>query len=607
MPASVRMSPVTAWHASARVGDVAHGAVGLARLEPVHEDGRALGGEHAGHPRAGAPVRAGDQCDLAVESEVHRGHPSTRVTRSRVNSSTPRAPQNAIAASNSVASRSSTARRARRAVDRQPPQHRPPHHHRAGAERQGLDHVGAGADPAVDVHLGPSGDGVDDLGEHVGGRGDPVEHPAAVVRDRDRRGAGVDARAASSPRSRPFTTNGSPLHSPNRARSSKVTDGSKSDTMRMMSELSVSSRRREVRVADPRRRREAPGRRAGDAAADRGTVDRRDDGAVPGVPAPFGERPGAAAVAEHVHLGPARAVGRGRRDLLRPRSWPPSTRRTRCPPRPPPRAVASSPSSAKKRCIAVGATRIGAAMSVPRTVVDRSMVDTSRSTWGSSAQRRQAATFCAQRRVRAAPAGQVLPRVRFGDGLRGALVRGQVGEGFAHSRMLARSSVGRDRPCSQRPARSARSSAMLSQASSGVCVMRLSARITGTANAMRTRERGTYRASTDREGGDQADPRARAHRRAQPEGHRGGGGPEEGGGGALVRDRPPELGRGVLELRHRRAAAASAAVCHHEDRQAHHDGDGRHAQADPHQALRRPPQLDDHRAACPGRTCHPLA
>ena len=71
------------------------------------------------------------------------------------------------------------------------------------------------------------------------------------------------------------------------------------------------------------------------------------------------------------------------------------------------RAVASSPSSVKKRCIAVGATTIGVAMRVPSTVVVRSIVDTSRSTCGTSVQRVHAARFCVA--VTLAP----LPRARY--------------------------------------------------------------------------------------------------------------------------------------------------------------------------------------------------
>ena len=148
---------------------------------------------------------------------------------------------------------------------------------------------------------------------------------------------------------------------------------------------------------------------------------------------------------------------------------------------------------------------------------------------------------------------------------------------------------------------------MLSQASSGVCVMRLSARITGTENTSEDPRARQVPGQHDRECGDQADPRARAHRRTQPEGHRGGGGPQEGGCRALIRDRPRKRRRVVLQVGDARPAPAPAPVAHHEDHQAHDDGDGRHREADPHEALR------VHRSSMiivplvPGRTCHPLA
>ena len=46
----------------------------------------------------------------------------------------------------------------------------------------------------------------------------------------------------------------------------------------------------------PCRRGQPPGRRAGDAAADRGAVDRRHDRAIAGFARPFGQRAGTAAV-----------------------------------------------------------------------------------------------------------------------------------------------------------------------------------------------------------------------------------------------------------------------------------------------------------------------
>ena len=332
----------------------------------------------------------------------------------------------------------------------------------------------------------------------------------------------------------------------------------------------------------------------------------------PAVPAPFGQRPGAAAVAQHVHLRPARAVGRGRRDLLdrgrgRHRHDEHGAHLGR---RPRGRELTVVGEEAVHRG-GRDDDRCGDGRCRGRW--STGPWSTRRAAHGGAAsivatRRRSPAASCSRRcRGRGTPtrtARRRLPR-RARTPPRRRVVRS-----LPHAGTI----VGGSRPWwSQRPARSARSSATLSQASSCVWVMRLAARITGTENAMRIRERGTYRASTTAERGDQADPRARAHRRAEPEGHRGGGGPQQGGGGTLVRDRPPELGRRVLEVDVEvavgvgRAAPTPAAVGHHEDRQAHDDGDDRHGEADPHEALGRPPQLDDHRAARPGRTCQPLA
>ena len=70
--------------------------------------------------------------------------------------------------------------------------------------------------------------------------------------------------------------------------------------------------RREVREREARGRRRAAPTVDGDG----GAVDAGDDRPVPGVTRPLGERPGPAAVAEQVHLRPARRVGRGGGDGL---------------------------------------------------------------------------------------------------------------------------------------------------------------------------------------------------------------------------------------------------------------------------------------------------
>ena len=62
---------------------------------------------------------------------------------------------------------------------------RPGDERRLRAERERLQHVGAAPDAAVDVDLAAPGDRLDDLGQRVERRRDPVELPAAVIRDDD--------------------------------------------------------------------------------------------------------------------------------------------------------------------------------------------------------------------------------------------------------------------------------------------------------------------------------------------------------------------------------------------------------------------------------------
>ena len=68
--------------------------------------------------------------------------------------------------------------------------------HGPGADRDRGDHVGAAEDPAVDVDLGAIADGGRDRRQLLERRRRAVELAAAVVRDDDRVGAGVDDRAA---------------------------------------------------------------------------------------------------------------------------------------------------------------------------------------------------------------------------------------------------------------------------------------------------------------------------------------------------------------------------------------------------------------------------
>ena len=79
--------------------------------------------------------------------------------------------------------------RSRFAVDGEAPQRRAAGEHRARAEGERLDDVAAAPDAAVDEHLDPAVDRLDDLGQRVDRRRDAVELPAAVVRDDDPGGA----------------------------------------------------------------------------------------------------------------------------------------------------------------------------------------------------------------------------------------------------------------------------------------------------------------------------------------------------------------------------------------------------------------------------------
>ena len=80
------------------------------------------------------------------------------------------------------------------AARRQAPRVRPADEHGVGAERERAQDVGAVADPAVDEHRHPAGDGRGDLAQRDGGRHAAVELAAAVVGDDDRVGAGVERR-----------------------------------------------------------------------------------------------------------------------------------------------------------------------------------------------------------------------------------------------------------------------------------------------------------------------------------------------------------------------------------------------------------------------------
>src|SRR5438874_2330903 len=70
--------------------------------------------------------------------------------------------------------------RAGLAVDDEAPERRAPGEHGARAEGERLHDVRPAPDPAVEQHLDPAADGLDDLGEGVDRGGDAVELPPAV-------------------------------------------------------------------------------------------------------------------------------------------------------------------------------------------------------------------------------------------------------------------------------------------------------------------------------------------------------------------------------------------------------------------------------------------
>ena len=82
--------------------------------------------------------------------------------------------------------------RPRLAPGREPPESGPSDQDRVGAEGQRDRDVDPAPDPAVDEDRGPAGDGVDHLGQRVGGREAAVELAAAVVGDDDPGGAVLD-------------------------------------------------------------------------------------------------------------------------------------------------------------------------------------------------------------------------------------------------------------------------------------------------------------------------------------------------------------------------------------------------------------------------------
>ena len=135
-----------------------------------------------------------------------------------------------------------------------------------------------------------------------------------------------------------------------------------------------------------------------------------------------------------VELVPARGVAARLGDLARAsgpkRCW----RRTAARRRPPPRALASSPSGWTIVWTPIGASRTGAGISVPSTVAPRSRSVTSRSIRGTIRQRRNASRFASHRVLAAGAGADVVGRPRLHRLDRRSL---QLGQRDRQRRLLA--------------------------------------------------------------------------------------------------------------------------------------------------------------------------
>ena len=70
-------------------------------------------------------------------------------------------------------------------ADREAPERGAAGEHRVSTERDRLDDVSTATNASVHQHHDAIGDRLDDFGQRVQRRGDPVELPTAVVRDDD--------------------------------------------------------------------------------------------------------------------------------------------------------------------------------------------------------------------------------------------------------------------------------------------------------------------------------------------------------------------------------------------------------------------------------------
>ena len=118
--------------------------------------------------------------------------------------------------------------RARLAADGEPPRGRTADQRRPGAERECCDDVDPAADAAVDQHLDPAGDRVDDLLEHVDRRGDASSWRPPWFETTIAAAPCSQARRASSPVCTPLSTTGSPESAASCSTSRQVTEADSS-------------------------------------------------------------------------------------------------------------------------------------------------------------------------------------------------------------------------------------------------------------------------------------------------------------------------------------------------------------------------------------------
>ena len=204
------------------------------------------------------------------------------------------------------------------AAGRERPQDRPADEDAARAERERDGDVEAAPHAAVDPDLGPAGDGLDDLVEHVDRRRHAIELPRPVVaRRRSPSTPCSTARRASSAVRMPLSTSGQRRPRPDR-RDVVPGEARSRPAPRLPPDRPLSSGRGWARR--PREVAEAGQVEAGSpialAVAHDRQVDGQDDGPVAGRRGPFDQRPRHLAILLQVQLEPADRVGRRLGHLL---------------------------------------------------------------------------------------------------------------------------------------------------------------------------------------------------------------------------------------------------------------------------------------------------